>query len=133
MSWEWMAMDLRSTGQQISTPRQEARGLADSWLPGGRNPRVIWAQSVPRGLASTYGELALPRGVGDGPGQQAALRSSMPVMASPRLTGAWSARLAASRSILRSRPSLGACRHLVPWPLTSAGMGRATVQPCHWV
>ena len=35
------------------------------------------------------------------------LRSSMPVTASPRLTGAWSARLAASRSILFSPDELG--------------------------
>lgn len=60
--------------------------------------------AVPAALSR---ESALSGGVEDCFDEQADVRSSMPVMASPRLTGAWSARLAARRSILRSPPELG--------------------------
>jgi Plasmid pRiA4b ORF-3-like protein len=47
------------------------------------------------------------------------LRSSMPVMASPRLTGAWPARLAARRGIRRSSPELGSLPRMVAVPRRS--------------
>src|SRR6266700_2340787 len=56
----------------MSTPRPEARGFADSWLPGRRNPHVTWAESVPRGWVrfNLWGT-GVARGVEDGPDQQA--------------------------------------------------------------